>query len=254
MSKLFKLIAVCVSVMFLVSGTLYAEVVDVTVSITIGATIGSTATLTVKSRNIVGNAEVIPTALSFTNPTAATWTVSDQYLQVVYNCNLALWAVRIVTNNVATNPGMPGKPTAPGPDGIYGTADDILSYGGLVDAASITNPDNRALLAWQAYPNTAVPGTLTDATVSGLWNSDWSYVADISNTGYDPEVDSDNNTDTLAYSTVVQGGAAGSGLNFHPNDGSRTGDNDIALYMGARFLGLSAGTYSANLVVQLIHE
>jgi hypothetical protein len=252
MSKLVKLVALCVSAMFIASSTLYAEVIDVSVPITIGATIGATATMTVTPRNISDNA--IAAGLAFSSPGVAQWTVSDQYLNVVYNCNLPLWAIRIVTDNVSANPGMPGKPTAPGVDGVYGTPDDILSYGGLVDALTISNPDNRAPLAWQAYPGTSATGVLTDATVGGAWNSNWSYIADISNTGYDADVDGDSNVATYAYSTVVQGGASSNGLNFHPDDGVRTGDGDIAVYVGARFQGLSAGAYSAALRVQLIHD
>jgi len=255
MEKFFKLVAVCVSALFVMSGTVFAETVDVSVPITIGATIGSVATLTVTPRNIVGDA--VAAGLSFTNPTANPWTVSDQYLQVQYNCNLPLWAVRIVTDNKAEFPTMVGKPIGAGADGSWGTADDLLSYAGLVDTNSVNNPENRATLVWQVYANPQAPSALSDATVTDTWNAPWAYIADVSNSGYDSEIDSDSNINTLAYSTIAQGGAAGNGLNFHPSLGDgvpKPGDGDIAVYIGAKFAGLSAGSYSAKLMVQLIHE
>lgn len=256
MSKVLRLIALCTAGIFLFSGTPYAEVVDVTVPITIGATIGAVASLTVTPVTIATGLNAA--GISFTSPGAATWTVANEYLRVVYNCNYPLWAVRIVTNNVAAFPGMAAKPVDLNGDGVV----DGDSYSGLIDAATQDNPENRANLTWQVYVDPTGAGALDDATVGGTWNSNWAYVADVSNTGYDPEVDSDNNVNTLAYPTIIQGGGASSGLAFHPaldadgdgNTDAKPGDGNVAVYLGARFGGLSQGSYSANLTVQLIHE
>lgn len=260
MGKMFKLIALCTAGIFLFSGTPYAETIDVTRTITIGATVGAVATLTVIPVTIATGLDAA--GISFTDPGVATWTVANEYLRVVYSSNYPLWVVRIVTDNRAVFAAMAPRPLAAGADGVFGTGDDVVSYGGLIDAVTQDNPDNRADLAWQVYVDPTAPGVLDDAAVGGDWNDNWAYVVDVSSTGVGLDIDVDDNVDTLEYFTVVQGGAASSGLAFHPAldadaDGAvdpKPGDGNVAVYLGARFSGLAAGDYGANLTVQLIHE
>jgi len=272
MSKLFKAFALFVAAGFMFASTGFAAP-DVTVPIPISVTIGAQAEMTVTIRNISDNA-VAP--LTFTNPLAEPWTVADQYLNVVYTCNLPLYAIRIVSDNITTYPNMYGKPIAPGPNGKYDgspekpgneDSDDICSYAGLIDSASATNPDNRALLAWQVYAAPiANPGPVTDESLKGVadpnqnWDAPWAAVVDKHNTNYNNATDSDGDVNTIDYQNIVLGGAAASGLNYHPAEyvggvlQPKPGDGDIAVYLAARFKDLSAGTYGSKLMVELVHE
>lgn len=289
MSKLFKVIALCTACVFLLSSTPYADTISV--PIPIGATIAATHSLAVQVLNYAD--DMLAASVSFPSPGATTWTVSDQYLRVIYSSNYPLWAIRIVTDNVTAYAGMYGKPIDPGRNGVYNGSpeavpgsDDECSYGGLIDDATKTNPDNRAALAWQIFASKVAPNTLNDDALRGRtaagaptdaynWNSPWAYVVDISNTREDTRpgavppylrpifigVDEDGDTNTIEYSHFILGGGATSGLSFHPalgadptNPDPKPGDGDVVAYLGARFGGLSGGVYGANLKVELIHE
>lgn len=211
------------------------------------------------------------------------WVVADQYVRMTYESDLNMWIIRIVTNNKAMFPNMLGKPIAPGPNGVYDgppeldpLSDDVVSYGGLVDAGSQLNPENRAKLAWQVFRyddpyNPPPPGEevtpsteLTDDTVGGLPSSDWGYLCDVSDTGY--VADPTNDYFWLAY-----GSGAFSLIAQHPvvyTDASgdplpKPGGGDIVVYIGA-CLGknqdtvnpgaLPAGSYNSQIFFQLFHE
>jgi hypothetical protein len=271
MGKVFKFLVVLVSVGFICSGLAYAvETIDVTRTITVGATVGEVKTLNVTANNVSDDLAAAGVQFDLAAVTPANpWTVAKQYLKIQYNCNLANWAIRILSDNKTAYAGMAGKPTAPGVDGVYGTADDILSYAGLIDSATKANPENRASLAWQVYANKPAPyvASLVDNDLKGLtaagaptdaynWNSKWAYVADKSDTGYAAGVN--NNT---GYFMIGVGGPTGLGLSFHPATGANptqptgvNGDGDIVVPLAARFGGLGAGTYGTNLMVQLVHE
>lgn len=310
MNKFLKAITFFVIAGFVMSGVGYTEVRDFAV-IPIGPIdIAEIADLTVNIRNRTGDA--IAGSVIFPAPGTTTWTIADQYVQVVYNCNLSLYAIRIVSdNNNAASPyfGLAAKPLVWGPDADWDTLDDGVSYGGLINAATMTNPDNRAILAWQVFQSKVVPTALTDESLYGKdpatgipsstldnWNADWATVVDRSNrwpvsaAEADSDgpggltetlagaaaplarigVNQDNNYNTVTYSSIVQGGAGGSGLNYHPagyvggvlqpKPGESGGDginpaDGVVVYLGARFGGISAGSYGINdLRVELIYN
>jgi hypothetical protein len=289
MSKVFKFFALCVSVVFLASSSLYAEVIDVPVNITINVVLAGSSSMTVTTRNVVGDALVAPSALNFSGaaaiglPPANPWVVSDQYIRVQYSSNYGLWGVRIVTDN----------------EDLEGDANDTVdtiasavaapsvAISGLLNLAEIVkplasqDPSVRAPWAWQVFADTqplitspsssiGVTGALEDSNV-GAWNANWAYIADKNDTGYSGAIlvdaDADGQVDDPTYGMVVVGGGSGGGaLAQHPAASPKNGDGDIAVYISARFANtnfggatpapylLPAGSYSTSLYVELIHE
>ena len=290
MNRLGKVFCLVLSAVFMFSGIVVADpgTYDVSVPVPINVNIGAIETMSVISRNI---SDDVAAAVVFTNPGTTTWTISDQYLDIVYACNHALWGIRMVSDNKTLYAGMYGLPLSEGPNGVYDgspedpaspNSDDACSYGGLIDDATKTNPENRAILAWQIFADKSEgPDALVDDSLKGLtaasvptdaynWNSPWAAVVDVGNTtgGFpqanflvDITVDPDGDTDTISYMYMVQGGAGGNGLSFHPAFGpdptlpdAKPGDGQVAAFLGARFADLSAGDYGTETYVQLIHE
>lgn len=290
MKKVFKFCSLAISAVFLISNAALADgpglpAADISVGIPINISVGEIKTLSAITKNV---SDDVAHAIVFSSPGTTTWTVADQYVDITYNCNLALWGIRIISDNKAAYPGMYGKPIGTGPNSTYdgspeqvATSDDACSYSGLIDLATKTNPDNRATLAWQVFSSkTDNPTpTINDNSLKGLtatgtttnaynWNAPWAAMVDIGNTtGGTPQasylvdlrVDPDSDTDTVGYMYVVQGGASGSGLNFHPAQGSdptnplpRTADGKAAVFLAARFAGISAGSYGTQMYVQLV--
>lgn len=278
-----------------------AETIDKTATITVGVDVIGSTSLTVRTRNVSNNAIVTPSALNFNlgavalPPAGNPWVVSDQYIQIVYSSNYGLWGVRIVTDNEGlegdandTIDSIAGSRIGPGPDGIWGNADDILAYSGLLSLSEILkplasqDPSNRAPVAWQVFaakpaaitaPTSVInaDGSLGDGTTIGDWNDDWAYLADKNDGDYNAAIledaDGDGQVDDLTYSMVVVGGGGGGGsLAQHPVASPKLGDGDIAVNIAARFANtnyggaspvpyiLGAGNYKASLYVELIHE
>lgn len=76
-----------------------------------------------------------------------------------------------------------------GPDNIPGTTDDTVnvSYSGLIDPPSRKNPDNRADIVWEVYPNSqTIDYTVLEATLTDLYvqNGYWGYLCDASDSGF----------------------------------------------------------------------
>jgi len=295
MSKLTKLFSLAVAIAFVSGGIPYAaaDTVDQTLTITVTTTtITGYANWTANLRDVATGNLSSPQSLSFSSVTAATWTVADQYVHVLPSSNYALWGVIVSSdnNNAASSYfGMAAKLLARGPSNLWGNADNSVSYGGLIDATTMNNPNNRATLAWAVYEDreTTLP-TINDSSLYGKvasggsmvpsasadpWNADWAAVVDVSNrttgsasgvtgTAVSVELDPDNDTNTVTYSTIIQGGGANAGMNYHPPvysgttlQGKPIDADGSAVYLAARFGGLSAGAFGVyNLRVQMVHE
>lgn len=273
-----------------------AEVIDRSAIIRIGVSIVGTTALTVETHNVSDDALVVPLALAFDPSGAALppagnpWVLSGQYVRVVYSSNYGLWGVRIVTDNedLEGDDGndvierIAGAPVAPGADGVWGTPDDALSYGGLV-VLDEPDPSQRAPWAWQIFaatqPLVTIPtsvinpdGSLGDVGVSGAWDANWAYLADKNDTGYvgDILIDADGDgadDDPTYFMAVVGSGGGGGTMTSHPAVDPRAGDGDVVIYISSRFANtnwgdpvmpipflLSAGSYDASLYVELAHE
>lgn len=148
------------------------------------------------------------------------WLFSDQYLRLIYDCDVPIWGIRIFTNNNGVIGGLapyitgigPGPDNVPGTaddtwqagaDGIFGTGDDIwgygpdgvpgtdddtlsVSYSGLINPATKDDPSARAALVWQVFNNPVPDPTQIfqnwqgNWNVGGAWNDDWAYLIDLS--------------------------------------------------------------------------
>ena len=232
----------------------WAEVIDVSRTVTASGSVGSVATFTVTPRNISDNTTASGIAFGTVVVGATPWVRAPQYLRIQYQSNQASWAVRILTNNRSSFPGMAGRIT--NDNGTPGNpADDQLNYAGMIGSTP-ADPNNRVSLGWQVYKDNVVggPAAPPDTDVGGLWNSPWAFVADASDclsactSGAPVTIDK-----TGEYFRIVQGNASTSGLLAHPNDGNRVGDNDVSLYVVGRFGGAPADSYNTTVILELYH-
>lgn len=298
MSKLLYKMAVLVFAISLAAVVpVRAEVRDDFEAITVSVSIAGSTSFTVETHNRSDDANVDPLALNFSTagialpPAGSPWVLSDQYIRIVYSSNYGVWGVRVVTDNEDLEGDandiverIEGAPTGAGPDGIWGNADDILSFGGLV-ILDDEDPSHRAPWAWQVFtgtqavvtPTTSVigaDGALADGPTVGDWNDNWAYIGDKNDSGYTgdilfdaPPPDLDVLVDDPTYPMVVVGsGGSGGTLAPHPEGASRAGDGDIVVYIATRFANtnyggatpvpflLPAGTYNASLYIELVHE
>lgn len=249
-------------------------------------------------------------------PPGNPWAIAMDALRVQYSTNYGEWGVTLSTSNVTGFPGMFPLFTHPGDDGEWGDpiihpdwmVDNGRSYTGLINDAMKEDPSMRATLGWQAFnmvsgalpynsPNDPVLAIIDDTQgagpdaiaheISGKWNADWRYVADISNMTYNPASGNPNHLDSYDVSDVynlaadpdlynylysIYGFATGASLlpskvsNTLPNDMTQA-TGDVAIYFAARYVGkyydedhplgadflLPAGRYSTVLWVRLLH-
>lgn len=278
-----------------------AEVIDLFSTITVNVTIPGSTALTVETHNRSDDALVVPLTLNFSGiggiglpPAGNPWVVSDQYIRITYSSNYGLWGVRIVTDNedLEGDPNdvidsIAGARIGAGIDGIWGNADDLLAYSGLLSLTDIArpllsqDPSRRAPWAWQVFsatqpvitpPSSIInpDGSLGDSLV-GAWDANWGYLADKNDFGFNADIledgDGDGSVDDAAYPVAVVGGGGGGGsLAQHPAASPKPGDGDIAIYIAARFANtryggaaptpylLAADSYQGSLYVELIHE
>ncbi len=154
MSKLLRVFMAVILVLW--SVPVIAEIIDVQVPINVSVEITGEATLTLETRNVSDDTLVSPSAIQFTGagavqlpPAGNPWIVADQYIRLVYSSNHAVWGIRIVTDNEDLENDqndiidkIVGNSVAPGPDGIWGTSDDVKAYSGLLGLNEISKPVN----------------------------------------------------------------------------------------------------------------
>lgn len=236
----------------------WAEVIDVTRSVSSSGSIGSVATMTVTPTTISSGATAAALAFGTVTVGASPWVRAPQYLRLQYQSNQVSWAVRILTNNRVAFPSMVGFVTDPGQPG---DTDDKLNYAGLIGTVP-TNVLDRVSLAWQVYKDLVTggpPAPAGDADVNAAnpadsWQTPWAFVADASDCLSSCRTITPVTIDkTGEYFRIVQGGSTSSGLLAHPNDNNRIGDNDIAVYVAARFGGAPADSYSTTIILELYH-
>lgn len=233
------------------------------------------------------------------------WVHSPQFIRVIFSTDEDLWGIRIFTKNEENIRQVYPKPLREGPDGrwewerlgltsyqyvggVWQTGDDSVSFGGLTDPATKSNPNYRADLAWQVFKDPQ-PAPLAiykhelwgwnvgsnpvwEDYLGWIYPREWAYVVDKDNKWngesvlggifYPPPPEY-----SLKYEIISNG--VSNLLHFlaqYPpmqltNPDSREGDCDIAIYIAACFgisengvfIGtLPAGNYSTVLYIQLI--
>ena len=250
-----------------------AEVIDVTRTVGVAGSVTATSSLTVSPITIATGIGATSIAFGTVTPGTTPWKVAPQYLRVQYANNNANWAIRILTNNRVAHPTMAGKVLDP--KVIADPNDDILGYAGLIGSTS-TDPNDRVALGWQVLkdPLAGGPAAPVDASttpaappandcvtgttcVGGRFNSPWAFMADASDcpsTATNCRSTTPDTVDkTIEFLRVAQGDAATSGLLLHPDNGIRTGDGDVAVYVTARFGGAPADTFGATIIVEMYH-
>ena len=233
-----------------------AEVIDFTRSVGASGSIGAVASLTVTPLFI--STSTGATSIAFGAVTVGTtpWRVAPVYLRVLHSNNNNNWAVRILTNNRSLFPTMAGKVLDA--KVLADTSDDILGYGGLIGSTP-TDPNDRVTLAWQIYKDPVVGGPVApaDSAVGGAFNSAWAFMADASDcpsTSTNCRSATPDTVDkTIEFLRIMQGDAATASLLLHPDNGVRTADGDVALYIAARFGGAPADTYGSTIIVEMYH-
>ena len=291
MSKLFKAFIASLMVVSMSAFGISAWAWDQQQTIPISTTITGSTSLTVSylktadgSASAISGLEFDPTAVAAVT-TSAPWVVSKECLLVTYSSNYA-WGIRIVTNNIeltaSTDPVtdpisnyIAGNTISAGPDGLYGTADDVKSYSGLIAASDLDSgitgedPTARAALAWQVddewstdpvdYAPTSslvALGTghfINDTNVGDVWApnfDDWNYISDKSDNGFSENIYTPGTTD-LTYPIVAVGSAGSNGSLVPATGGNTTGnmpsitDNDIVIYIAAKFASTNWATPTA---------
>ena len=250
-----------------------AEVIDITRTVGVAGSVTAAATLTVTPITIATGIGATSIAFGTVTPGATPWKVAPQFLRVQYANNNANWAIRILTNNLAARPTMAGKVLDA--KVIADPNDDILGYAGLIGSTP-TDPNDRIALGWQVLkdPVTGGPAAPVDALatppappandcptgtscVGGRFNSPWAFMADASDcpsTSTNCRSATPDTVDkTIEFLRVVQGDSSTSGLLLHPDNGVRTGDGDVPVYIAARFGGAPADTFSATIIVEMYH-
>lgn len=237
-------------------GAALAEVVDVSQTVGANGSIGAVATMTVTARNVSDNSAAAGIAFGAVVLGATPWKVAPQYLRIVHSNNNANWAVRILTNNRSAFPTMAGKVLDP--KTATTDQDDILGYGGLI-GTNPSDPNDRVTLAWQVYKDPVVGGPVAppDTSVGGAFNSPWAFMADASDcpsTATNCRTATPSTIDkTIEFLRVMQGDASSAFLKLHPDNGVRTADGDVPLYVAARFGGAPADTYTSTIILEMYH-
>ena len=235
-----------------------AEVIDVTRSVSSSGSIASVATLAVTPITISTGLSAASLAFGQVTTGASPWVRAPQYLRLQYQSNQVSWAVRVLTNNRTAFPSMVGFVTDPGQPG---DADDKLGYAGMIGTVP-TNVLDRVSLAWQVYKDPVAGGPpaptgdtdVTPVDPANSWQTPWASVADASDCLSNCRTATPGTIDkTGEYFRIVQGGPSSSGLLAHPNDNNRIGDNDIAVYVAARFGGAPADSYGATIILEMYH-
>lgn len=274
MKRLTKVLVLIVALSTALNGTVFAALSD-TVPVSVVIPLLGAASVDVTVRNISNDALAAPENLTFSlvgidaAAPATYWRISSQYLKIVYSSTWnATWGMRVYTDNKTVYPTLVGKPIKTGPDNAWGTADDVLTYAGLVNTGKLDNPTLRVDLGWQVYTN-KVAGNVPPATPasddadfkSGTpadetddWKSNWAYISDKSNVAAAAFNDvasyndanangkQDANEPTIYnYNLVAWGGIGPVGLAQHPAaagnpPAAKAGDGDIPVYIAARFV------------------
>ena len=233
-----------------------AEVIDVTRTVGVAGSVTATSSLTVSPITIATGIGATSIAFGAVAVGATPWKVAPQYLRVQYVNNNANWAIRILTNNRASFPTMAGKVLDA--KVLADPNDDILGYGGLIGSTP-PDPNDRVTLAWQVLKDPLVggPAAPTDLQVGGAFNSTWAFMADASDCPSTSvncrSVTPDTIDKTIEFLRILQGDSATSGLLLHPDNGIRTGDGDVAVYVTARFGGAPADAFGATIIVEMYH-
>lgn len=171
MSKLFKLCAVVISAVFLLSGTALPEIIpDQSWSIDIDTQIAATTGLTVSVINVAtGNPDTVVNFKAGDAILTIPWVQCNQYLKVVYSSNYGTWGLRFVTDNIAylnsLDPGWDVQFTNPAADGYLAgdkftwnsfngwpvASGDYWRFAGMrrKDVTKWPNPNQVAVLGWQ---------------------------------------------------------------------------------------------------------
>lgn len=225
------------------------------------------------------------------------WQHSPQFIRLIYSSDAAFWGIRIVTNNEVNIGQVYPRPQYKGPDGKWEfdpnlhpdwggkykyengqwlTGDDSVSFGGLIDPATKSNPELRADLAWQVFkdPELGQPDPIwynqfggwygywnvgsNPIKYKGVWKYpyDWAYIVDKSNKWNGessipgPDEDSIYYTGTWAarYEMVVTGNPVTNYLTQYPpmqqtNPDIRLGDCDVVVYIAACFGVMQNGEF-----------
>lgn len=297
MKRIFASSILIVAISLFMVSPVAAETVAGTGSADIGAVVAAAGVLTV---TILDRATELPgaTSLAFNGglpidqSVAPKWLLSDQMFLVNYDSNQPSWAIRMVTDNITTVPGIEYQKSGDG------TA--RFSSGLIRDASDIFN---RARVIWEIFTDPTPTKPLDDDHVYGLdANNDgdfedpgdvapvWGFVSDKGDSSYagwdgnndgdmnettDVGLDINNDGDYLdiadgdippdvepnptsaAYWTV-QGVGANSFLMPYPDDNSpigTEGDGSVYIYFGSDLGdGVAAGTYAATIYVELFYE
>lgn len=279
-----------------------------------------TATLDIELRRISDNAQVAIDHMTFPITTTPNfglnnpWVVADQYIKVMYDCNYPSWGIKIVTDNRTDlgvkepkwgigNDNKWGEPDKDDdgngikddwPEHGMGNNDDIKIYGGLIKTDKTddkNNPTFRADLAWQisedykGFGSKPTVPTKNDVGVKPSnpedgWKTNWAYISDKKDTGYDSKViidylkEGEDTKAVYAYDVAIFGGGASSFLTWHPYLGSdpvKVEDDakisDAAIYIVARFCSkdytdpdnpidfvLPKGSYETTIYLELVSE
>lgn len=267
------------TLVWLPSGTAWAEVVDRTFTSIASASVTSTATMTVTPKLITTNATASGIAFGSVAAGPTPWVVAPQYLEIAHASNFSNWAIRFYSDNKLIKPTTAGKvlgdngtvcdPLLPASTNC---TDDPLGYGGLIGTTPV-DPNDRATLAWQVYQSPVVGGpaapTVDDADgvlnagvneAGGYFNAPWAYLADKSDCPSTPAIPLNCKAvtpPTVSLTTeflrVAQGDAANSFLLNHPQVAPRTSDGTMAVYVTGRLGQAPADSYSAELKVDLYH-
>lgn len=288
MKHVYRCLAVVLTISMGICSPVSAGTVLDSGSSAVQATISGSANLNVTILLLNETTSAPPITFNNGNPidqtTADAWLQSDKMIHVAYDCNEAMWAVRMVTNNVQQFPGITHRLSADG---------STFFTSGLIKAAD--DEFNRPFVAFQVLNSPSARSPLDDDHVFGVdANSDgdfddpgdvareWGLISDKGDAnyvGWDANGDSDytdvtgldSNSDgdylddgeyppdvapepdSAAFWIVYGQGAMSWIMDYAPGDPG-AGDGDVYVYLGSN-LGdtYAAGSYATTIHIELFN-
>ena len=197
-----------------------AECADATSSVGVSATVLG-ATLTTQAKNVSDNQPAVEVGFGSVSA-STTYATPSAYIEVAYNANEINWALEIYTNNT----GWTGSPTG--------------DRGGLIGQV---NTNSRVPMLWQVYDGAQASHPVLSQSEVDAGN--WTWVKDKGDSDWVASQD---------YRRVLAGNATHTWLKGFPGGNGPTSDiSPVALYLGGKFEGNPADSYSTTVVLDIYH-